>query len=160
MKPTKGGKKKHYDNDENDEEVEPSCRHGVFTAVHLWDGKIVEPDGATYYMDQMEYPSTAMGVQFPFVGTVYDAPGGRDIGTNAELCTRLNDAHVWHCQGTYVNLYGCVGSLAFAGIFDDSTDSGHLVVTGGTGDFLGAMGSMEDTFDPYTGFTSRVISLV
>ena len=84
---------------------------------------------------------------------------GESVGQNNELCTRVDKGDSWHCEGTLIDLYGCKGILAYAGVFQDSTYQGNLVITGGTGDFLGATGYVLDVYDDESGYAIRTIRL-
>jgi hypothetical protein len=106
-------------------------------------------------------PSEAKGIAgslWPHVGYVYDADDHETVvGSNAELCTRLDDHKVWYCEGTYINLNGCQGQISYSGAFTDETSTGKYTITGGTGDFLGAKGYVWDTFDYKTLYSTRTI---
>jgi hypothetical protein len=98
---------------------------------------------------------------WPFADHVYAVDHDEDddfvVGSNVELCTRLNDGDVWHCEGTYLDLYSCHGQLSFAGPFSDDANVGKYTVTGGTGDFDGAMGYVVDEFSYDTHYSIRTI---
>ena len=100
-----------------------------------------------------------MGQRFPYVGAVFDEPEGHEVGFNVESCSRLEDSGYWHCAGTYIDLLGYEGLLAYSGSYSDTTSSGLFVITGGTGDFHGATGSVYAEFDTESGFTVGVVSL-
>ncbi|KAL7557030.1 hypothetical protein ACA910_009301 [Epithemia clementina (nom. ined.)] len=126
-------------------------------ALHKWEGYVIEPNGNKVLIDDS---SSHSGQRFPYVGGVYDKPEGHQlVGYNIELCTRLDDANLWQCQGTYVNFYSCWGVLSFLGFYQDTSGIGHFVITGESGDFLGAMGAIYEEFDSKTGYTTRKISV-
>ncbi|KAL7560287.1 hypothetical protein ACA910_016587 [Epithemia clementina (nom. ined.)] len=135
---------------------ESSCLDNVYAAVQLWNGIVVEPNGD---IKDISDATAQMGQLVSFVGGVYDQPEGYEVGYNIEECIRVDDRNFWHCQGTYINLYGCEGHLAFSGFYQDATMEGHMVITGGTGDFLGATGAIYEHFDANSGYTYRRIIL-
>jgi hypothetical protein len=73
------------------------------------------------------------------------------------MCTRLNHGEMWHCQGTFQDLYGCKGQLTFSGAFNDDDLLGKYTIVGGTGDFHGAEGHIVDDFDYDTLYSIRQI---
>ena len=123
----------------------------------MWSGPVVEPDGTKVY--DVSSASKDMGQQYPYTGSVYNEPEGNAVGWNAELCTRLDDGNYWHCEGNLYDLYGCSGQLSFSGVYDDNAYVGRLVITGGTGDFLGAVGSIYSEYDEYSGFELQTITI-
>ena len=132
------------------------CRNTVYEVAQLWSGPVIEPNG-----DEIQDPvqaSTKPGQEWPYADYVQNKPGGRDVGYNVELCKRIKGDY-WQCSGTYINLNHCEGHLAFSGVYRDETASGHFVITGGTGDFHGAKGSIYDEFDYDTGYAVRVVTI-
>ncbi|KAL7567691.1 hypothetical protein ACA910_012029 [Epithemia clementina (nom. ined.)] len=157
-----GKKSKHsYSTDEGthpkyDHEYEmPKCRNQVLQVAQLWDGNVVTPDGSEVVFSPLQ------GTRFPFVGNVYDRPGGgkSSVGYSVELCERVNYNDKWLCAGTLYDVYACVGHLAFSGVFEDRTRTGKFVITGGTEDFAGATGSIFDELDDESGYYIRTIRI-
>ena len=112
--------------------------------MQSWDGPGLEANGT-----KVEYASAlseSLGVRLPYVGAVFseDHPE-REVSFSVELCERVDHAMHWHCEGTYINLYGCHGKLSFSGFHQDSDNSGHYAITGGTEDFLGAKGYIVES---------------
>ncbi|KAL7580865.1 hypothetical protein ACA910_001134 [Epithemia clementina (nom. ined.)] len=133
------------------------CRYRVLKVAQKWTGAVLEPDGTM--VEDPAHASTLMGQQAAYVGSVYDRPGGYEVGWDLEDCTRLDDGNFWSCVGNYVDLYGCEGHLAFSGIYSDHTETSHMVITGGTGDFLGAIGSIYTEYDEYSGYSLVTITI-
>lgn len=117
----------------------------IFFYLQQWTNPIIEADGTT--VDPLTEPaSIKAGQTWSFTGAVYSKIDGDKVGYNYELCTRLNDGDIWHCEGTYEDLYGCSGQLAFEGPYADGTLTGKFTIVGGTGDFEGAFGYIDDKF--------------
>lgn len=102
----------------------------------------MEADGTVVGLDEA---SGMPGQTWAFTGTVYDEDGF-EAGKNFELDTRLNKEEIWLAQGTYMDLYGCHGQLTWEGPYTDITSTGYYTITGGTGDFEGAVGYIMDEF--------------
>jgi allene oxide cyclase len=73
-----------------------------------------------------------------FSNEVFDADDKNKIGTDQGICFRTVPGKAWECFWT---LSLEKGQLTVEGPFYDSGDS-VLAVTGGTGDFAGALGEM------------------
>ncbi|KAL7556143.1 hypothetical protein ACA910_020479 [Epithemia clementina (nom. ined.)] len=114
-----------------------ACRETVFYIYQKWHGTAVEPNGTQV---DIADASKDIGVKWPFVGDVYDEDGDFVVGYSIEQKERLDNGSFWHGEGTFIDLYGCSGHLAFSGFYEDATDAGHYVITGGSHDFLGAEG--------------------
>jgi len=135
-------------------------RNNTFVIYELFDGPLIEADGSI--VTNSSVASTGIGQRWPFVGQVYNTDVKSmqtSVGTGRELCTRLNSAQYWLCEGSYQNLYGCSGSLAFSGIFSDETSTGEYTIVGGTGNFVRARGQINDVFSYSSGYSVRTISL-
>lgn len=138
--------------------------------LQYWDGPIIEPNG-TKIVDGPG--SLKAGQTWSFTNHVYEFQKDDNyyykkehddshddavvVGSNAEHCIRLNDGDIWHCEGTYMNLYTCHGQLSFAGPFSDDSLVGKYTVTGGTGDFGGVTGYIVDEFSYDTHYSIRTI---
>jgi hypothetical protein len=124
-----------------------------------YEANLIEPGGKSVP------PSEAKGIAgslWPYTGHIYDADNmDTVVGSNAELCTRLDDHSVWYCEGTYVidGHNGCQGQITFTGAFTDETSTGKYTILGGTDDFVGAKGYVWDTFDYKTLYSTRTIHL-
>lgn len=122
-----------------------------------FEANLIEPGGMSVP------PSEAKGVagsMWPHTGHIYDADNHDEIvGSNAEMCTRLDDHSVWYCVGTYMMDLnnGCNGQISYSGAFTDEASEGKYTIIGGTGDFLGAKGYVWDTFDSKTRYTTRTV---
>ena len=115
---------------------------------------MIEADGTVV---GIEKASMDPGQTWAFAGPVHDKIGGDNVGTNYELCTRLNKGEMWICEGTYVDLYGCSGQLTWEGPYTDKTLTGYYTITGGTDDFAGATGHIEGKFTPKGNYSTRNI---
>jgi allene oxide cyclase len=73
-----------------------------------------------------------------FANEVFDADDQNKIGTDQGICFRTVPGKAWECFWT-LNLDK--GQLTVEGPFYDSGDS-LLAITGGTGEFAGALGEM------------------
>jgi len=74
-----------------------------------------------------------------FANKVYDAPNKAEVGTDQGYCVRTVAGKSWECFWTLVLK---AGQITVEGPFMDSGDS-LLAVTGGTGKYAGARGSMK-----------------
>ena len=73
-----------------------------------------------------------------FSNEVYDAHDKNKVGSDQGICFRTVPGKAWECSWT-LNLEKC--QLTVEGPFYDSADS-VLAITGGTGEFAGALGEM------------------
>jgi hypothetical protein len=73
-----------------------------------------------------------------FANEVFDADDKAKVGTNQGVCFRTLPGKTWECFWT---LSLDKGQITVEGPFLDSGDS-VLAITGGTGEFAGAMGEM------------------
>jgi len=73
-----------------------------------------------------------------FSNEVYDADDKNKVGSDQGICFRTVPGKAWECSWT-LNLEKC--QLTVEGPFYDSADS-VLAITGGTGEFAGALGEM------------------
>jgi allene oxide cyclase len=79
------------------------------------------------------------GDQLAFGNPVYDSADSRRVGQATGSCIRTTPGVEWECAWT---LRLDDGSLMVQGPFFDARDS-VLAITGGTGDYAGARGSMR-----------------
>ena len=80
----------------------------------------------------------ASGDILTFANEVYDADDKNKIGTDQGICFRTVPGKAWECFWT---LSLDKGQLTVEGPFYDSGDS-VLAITGGTGEFAGALGTV------------------
>lgn len=132
------------------------CRDFTFHVHELWTGMAVEADGTKV---KIADASEHIGLKWPFVGPVLDDNTKHEIGMAITHNERVDMGKTWHGEGTYIDLYGCEGKLAFSGFYQDMTKSGYYVITGGTGVFLGADGYIYEEYDDDTGIHYREISI-
>lgn len=125
--------------------------------AQFWSEPILEPNGDLKV--NASEATREMGEQWPYVGAVFDKPNGTEVGHNVELCTRVNKGDLWICEGSYIDLYGCKGHLAFTGVYSDNSTKGEYVITGGTGDFDGAHGVIFDAFDYESLYALRTVHI-
>lgn len=122
-----------------------------------WTSKAIEPSGE--YVEGSKASQEA-GVQWANVGYLYKGHSGvgddyEIAGKNMELCTRLDHANIWLCEGTYQSPFGyCDGQLTYAGPYSDEIGEGKYTITGGTGVFDGATGYILDKFSYETEYSS------
>jgi hypothetical protein len=131
------------------------CR-GTFYVAQLFDGDIIEADGTSVTPSES---TREAGESWFYVNDVYDEPQGTAVGYDTEQCSRLNEADIWYCAGTYANLYGCEGNLNFAGAFSDSALSGNYAIAGGAGGYSGAKRSVYEEFSNETEYALRRIEI-
>ncbi|KAL7572906.1 hypothetical protein ACA910_004550 [Epithemia clementina (nom. ined.)] len=133
-------------------EEAPKCR-GKFQVAQQWAGAALEPEGVEV---SIRDATCRQGVRTSYVGPLYNEPKGHEVAYDLQLCERLDKAMHWHCSGTYVDLYGCHGKLTYSGFHQDKDSSGQYVITGGTDDFLGVTGHIEEEYD-YDGYYIRYV---
>ena len=80
-----------------------------------------------------------VGDQLVFANKVYDAANKVEIGSDQGYCVRTVAGKSWECFWTLVLK---AGQITVEGPFMDSGDS-LFAVTGGTGKYAGARGSMK-----------------
>jgi hypothetical protein len=80
-----------------------------------------------------------VGDMLVFANKVYDAANKVEIGSDQGYCVRTVAGKSWECFWTLI-LRG--GQITVEGPFMDSGDS-RLAVTGGTGTYAGARGSLK-----------------
>jgi hypothetical protein len=73
-----------------------------------------------------------------FANEVFDAANKVRVGSDQGYCVRINPGKSWECFWTLILK---TGLITVEGPFMDDGDS-LFVVTGGTGEYLGAKGSM------------------
>jgi allene oxide cyclase len=80
-----------------------------------------------------------VGDQLVFANKVYDAANKVEVGSDQGYCVRTVTGKSWECFWTLILK---AGQITVEGPFMDSGDS-LLAVTGGTGKYAGARGSMK-----------------
>jgi len=83
--------------------------------------------------------SDTVGDMLVFANKVYDAANKLEVGSDQGYCVRTVAGKSWECFWTLM-LRG--GQITVEGPFMDSGDS-KLAVTGGTGKYAGARGSLK-----------------
>jgi hypothetical protein len=156
--------------EEHKHDMHAACQNIVFEIAQKWnDNDILEPDGTL--VDSIRDASVHTGQRWPFVGPVVrprhtkqkkNKDGNVVVGSNTEMCTRLNHGELWYCQGTYqLDLQhsdgSCTGQLTFSGAFNDDDLRGKYTIVGGTEAFHGATGHVIDDFDYDTLYSIRQI---
>jgi allene oxide cyclase len=81
----------------------------------------------------------SVGDLLTFANPIFDAANQTQLGTDQGYCVRVVVGKSWECAWT-LSLKG--GQITVAGPFSDSGDS-LLAVTGGTGSYAGAKGSLK-----------------
>ena len=81
----------------------------------------------------------SVGDLLTFANPIYDAANKTKLGSDQGYCVRVVVAKSWECFWT---LLLADGEITVEGPFYDSGDS-VMVVTGGTGKYAGAKGSMK-----------------
>ena len=109
------------------------CRKYVPRGTFVVDGKIV---GAA---TDLGAKGDSVGDLLVFANKVYDAANKTQLGTDNGYCVRTVVGKRWECFWT---LTLKAGQITVEGPFMDSGDS-LLAVTGGTGKYAGARGSMK-----------------
>jgi allene oxide cyclase-like protein len=80
----------------------------------------------------------SVGDTLVFANDVYDAQDANKVGTDQGSCTRTVVGKAWECTWT---VFLPDGQIVVEGPFYDSGDT-TLAITGGTGKYAGATGSM------------------
>ncbi len=81
----------------------------------------------------------SVGDLLTFANPVFDAANRNQLGTDQGYCVRVIAGKSWECFWTLVLKEG---QITIEGPFNDSGDS-TMTVTGGTGKYAGAKGSMR-----------------
>lgn len=155
------------------------CRKAMVTVSSTWSSNVTEPNGDSVNMHDASNAAgqqwSLVGkskrrkeISVCFCGHVFfywrfndltflyissdyiHDDMGEIAGITTQICTRLDEANVWHCKGTFVDPYGCEGQVSFAGLFSDETSEGKYTIVGGTGRFLGATGYIMEHFSMET----------
>lgn len=100
-----------------------------------------------------------VGSMLSFVGPVYDADDRSEVGYGEQNDIVSSDGRTWHGEGTYIDLYGCTGHIAYSGFFDVTESKGSYVIEGGSGVFQGATGSISELYHDKTGYSAREITI-
>lgn len=81
----------------------------------------------------------SVGDLLTFANPIYDAANKIQLGTDQGYCVRVVIGKSWECFWTLIL---ASGQITVEGPFADSGDS-TMVITGGTGKYAGAKGSMK-----------------
>jgi allene oxide cyclase len=100
--------------------------------------KVVEHPVNEITLNLTKPKTDAVGDVLSFANAVFDAANKVQVGTDQGFCIRTIVGKSWECNFT-LSLKG--GMIVVEGPFLDSGDS-TFTVTGGTGKYLGAKGSM------------------
>jgi hypothetical protein len=84
-------------------------------------------------------PGDSVGDLLTFANPVYDAANKVQLGTDQGYCVRVAVGKSWECFWTLILKEG---QVTIEGPFYDQGDS-SMAVTGGTGKYAGAKGSMK-----------------
>ena len=84
-------------------------------------------------------PGDSVGDLLTFANPVYDAANKVQLGTDQGYCVRVAVAKSWECFWTLILKEG---QVTVEGPFYDQGDS-MMAITGGTGKYAGAKGSMR-----------------
>lgn len=84
-------------------------------------------------------PGDSVGDLLPFANPVFDATDSRQVGTDQGYCIRTNVGVAFECTWTTF-LKG--GQIVVQGPFPDSGEPSTLAITGGTGIYARAHGTM------------------
>lgn len=141
------------------------CRHTTFGSKQSWSGSgLIIADGTP--LATADYKQAGQGASWTFKGTVTDLKGN-DIGSNYELSTLADADDIWINEGNYI-FEGCDGILTFTGLYtDEGTIPGgriaqyeaEFAITGGTGVFVGATGTVKSNYDAVNGVSERIITI-
>ena len=74
-------------------------------------------------------------------GNPITSSDGTQVGTSGGVCTLLPGALAWHCIGQ-IFINGSNDSITYSGYSPNSLDTGTLAITGGTGCYEGAGGTL------------------
>lgn len=110
--------------------VTPALAAEHFVVVERPVGEVTLPLGGK---------EDAVGNMLVFANKVYDAANKVQVGSDQGFCVRTAVAKAWECLLTYVTKDG---NITTEGLYSDAGDS-TWAVTGGTGKYSGARGSMK-----------------
>jgi hypothetical protein len=127
-----------------------SGKFAVAAGVYALLGAVALPVSAAERLAVVERATTdttvdlgakgdSVGDLLTFANPIYDAANKTQLGTDQGYCVRVVVGKSWECFWTLI-LAG--GQITVEGPFSDSGDS-TMVVTGGTGKYAGAKGSMK-----------------
>jgi allene oxide cyclase len=84
-------------------------------------------------------PGDTIGDTLTFGNAIYDASNTHAVGRDQGTCFRTNPGLSWEC--TYTTILG-VGNITVQGPFYDDLRDSELSITGGTGRYANARGSL------------------
>jgi hypothetical protein len=111
---------------------------GGQSAMPTGDLTVVERATTDTVVDLGETGDT-IGDLLAFGNDLYDAENATTVGRDEGTCFRSNPGMAWEC--TWTNLLSD-GSITVQGPFLDSLEDTELAITGGTGAYAGATGTM------------------
>jgi hypothetical protein len=111
---------------------------GGQSAPPAGDLTVVERAATDTVVDLGETGDT-IGDLLAFGNDLYDAENASVVGRDEGTCFRTNPGMAWEC--TWTNLLAD-GSITVQGPFLDSLEDTELAITGGTGAYAGATGTM------------------
>jgi hypothetical protein len=130
---------------------EKTCRGQVVMFSAKWTANVTEPNGDSVPASEA---SKDAGQMWAMVDYLYAHGDDEEVvGINTQLCTRLDHANVWHCEGTYTDPLGCEGQVSYAGVFSDEVFEGKYTILGGTGDWEHVTGHILDQYSEHTGYS-------
>jgi hypothetical protein len=138
-----------------EEEEEPKvCRGVVAMFSAKWTANVTEPNGDSVPAAEA---SKAAGQTWAMVDYLYAYD--EVVGINTQLCTRLDHANVWYCEGTYTDPLTCEGQVSYAGPFSDEVFEGKYTIIGGTGVFENVTGHILDQYSEHTGLSYLTVTM-
>jgi hypothetical protein len=111
---------------------------GGQSAAPAGDLTVVEHATTDAVVDLGEAGDT-LGDLLAFGNDLYDAGDAEVVGRDEGTCFRTNPGMAWEC--TWTNILAD-GSITVQGPFLDSLEDTELAITGGTGAYAGATGTM------------------
>ncbi|MCX4983190.1 hypothetical protein [Streptomyces sp. NBC_00572] len=134
---------------------------GAFSAVAAVPASAAEAFEFTVYAQEVpgdqgdeSAPPPGLGDSFAFADDLFRSKGGEQVGRDGVTCTvvRVGDPGDFLCVGTFVLVGEPAGQVTgqvmlTIGPSDEEISAFDIAVTGGTGDFEGARGTIRSTQD-------------